>query len=57
MRVAPFSVHLRPDIKDRLDQYHRQSGLTRRLIVEEALERWLDVHESHLPALATRSEQ
>ena len=48
MRIAPFSVHLRPDLKARLDQYHRQSGFTRRLIVEQALERWLDVQEALL---------
>ena len=50
MRVAPLSVHLRPDIKDRLDEYHQRSRLTYRLIIEQALERWLDVQE---PILAS----
>ena len=47
--VSPFSVHLRPDIRDRLNEYHRRTGFTRRLIVEQALERWLDVNEPLLP--------
>ena len=50
MRTMPLSIHLRPDIRDRLDQYHRLSGFTRRLIVEQALEDWLNSREPLLAA-------